>query len=231
LFPGAGTGDSICERTYETERNMAYFPFFIELEGKQCLVVGGGDVAFRKIRELIPFGVSIRMVAPEICDAIRELAAEYPKLTIVCREYEEKDLEGMFFVIAATDDEQCNCQISERCRQRRMLVNVVDDKDKCSFYFPSLVKQGDIVAGFSSGGNSPALIKGLRRELQEQIPEYYGQLNAHLGQLRPAVKEHFDTEEQRKQFYRKVIHRSRELSRALSVPEMEEILHKGFTQN
>ena len=189
---------------------MAYFPFFIELEGKQCLVVGGGDVAFRKIREL---------------------AAENPKLTIVCREYEEKDLEGMFFVIAATDDEQCNCQISERCRQRRILVNVVDDKDKCSFYFPSLVKQGDIVAGFSSGGNSPALIKGLRRELQEQIPEYYGQLNAHLGQLRPAVKEHFDTEEQRKQFYRKVIHRSRELSRALSVPEMEEILHKGFTQN
>ena len=76
---------------------MAYFPFFIELEGKQCLVVGGGDVAFRKIRELIPFGVSIRIVAPEICEAIRELAAEYPKLTIVCREYEEKDLVALCF--------------------------------------------------------------------------------------------------------------------------------------
>ena len=84
-------------------------------------------------------------------------------MKLLYREYIKADLEQKFFVIAATDDEQCNREISEYCRQEKILVNVVDDKEKCSFYFPSLVKQKDIVAGFSSGGNSPALIKELRR--------------------------------------------------------------------
>ena len=110
-------------------------------------------------------------------------------------------------------------------------MNVVDDKEKCSFYFPSLVKQKDIVAGFSSGGNSPALIKELRRELQGQIPEYFGELNERLGQIRPQVKKAFSTEQQRKQYYNQVIHKSRKESRALSVQEMEELIHKGFTQS
>ena len=197
---------------------MAYFPFFVELEGKECLVVGGGDVAFRKIRELLPFGVNITVVSLEICESICNLAGEYPgQMKLLYREYKKADLEQKFFVIAATDDEQCNREISEYCRQEKILVNVVDDKEKCSFYFPSLVKQKDIVAGFSSGGNSPALIKELRRELQ--------------GQIRPQVKKAFSTEQQRKQYYNQVIHKSREESRALSVQEMEELIHKGFTQS
>lgn len=211
---------------------MAYFPFFIELEGKECLVVGGGDVAFRKIRELLPFGVNITVVSLEICESICDLAAEHPgQLQLLYRAYEKKDLEQKFFVIAATDDEQCNREISEYCQQERILVNVVDDKEKCSFYFPSLVKQGDIVAGFSSGGNSPALIKELRQELQGQIPEYLGQLNERLGQIRPQVKAAFATEQQRKQYYHLVIHKSREEDRALSLEEMTELIHKGFTQS
>ena len=211
---------------------MAYFPFFVEVEGKECLVVGGGDVAFRKIRELLPFGVNITVVSLEICESICNLAGEYPgQMKLLYREYKKADLEQKFFVIAATDDEQCNREISEYCRQEKILVNVVDDKEKCSFYFPSLVKQKDIVAGFSSGGNSPALIKELRRELQGQIPEYFGELNERLGQIRPQVKKAFSTEQQRKQYYNQVIHKSREESRALSVQEMEELIHKGFTQS
>lgn len=212
--------------------HMAYFPFFIELEGKECLVVGGGDVAFRKIRELLPFGVNITVVSLKICESICDLAGEHPgQLQLLYRAYEKKDLEQKFFVIAATDNEECNREISEYCRLERILVNVVDDKEKCSFYFPSLVKQGDIVAGFSSGGNSPALIKKLRRELQGQIPEYFGELNERLGQIRPQVKAAFATEQQRKQYYNQVIHKSREESRALSIQEMEELIHKGFTQS
>lgn len=212
--------------------NMAYFPFFIELKGKECLVVGGGDVAFRKIRELLPFGVNITVVSLEICESIRDLAGKYSgQMKLLCRGYEKKDLEQKFFVIAATDDEECNREISEYCRRERILVNVVDDKEKCSFYFPSLVKQGDIVAGFSSGGNSPALIKKLRQELQGQIPDYFGVLNERLGQIRPQVKKAFPTEQQRKQYYDLVIHKSREQSGALSIQEMEELIHKGFTQS
>lgn len=211
---------------------MAYFPFFIELEGKECLVVGGGDVAFRKIRELLPFGVNITVVSLEICESIRDLADRYPgQMQLLCREYEMEDIQPAFFVIAATDDEQCNREISEYCRRERIFVNVVDDKEKCSFYFPSLVKQGDIVAGFSSGGNSPALIKELRRELEGQIPEYFGELNERLGQIRPLVKNAFATEQQRKQYYEGVIHKSREESGALSIQEMKELIHKGFTQS
>ena len=73
--------------------NMAYFPFFIELEGKECLVVGGGDVAFRKIRELLPFGVNITVVSLEICESIRDLAGKYSgQMKLLCRGYEKKDL-------------------------------------------------------------------------------------------------------------------------------------------
>lgn len=210
---------------------MAYFPFFIELEGKDCLVVGGGDVAFRKIRELLSFGVNITVVSPEICESICDLATEYSgQMQLLYRAYEKTDLEQKFCVIAATDDEQCNREVSEHCREKRILVNVVDDKEKCSFYFPSLVKQGDIIAGFSSGGNSPALIKELRRELQGQIPEYFGVLNERLGQIRPQVKASLATEQQRKKYYDQVIHKSKEESRALSIQEMEDLIHKGFTQ-
>jgi len=105
----------------------------------------------------------------------------------------------------------------------------VDDKEKCSFYFPSLVKRKNIVAGFSSGGNSPALIKELRRQLQEQIPDYYGALNENLGQIRPMVRKAFRTEAERKQFYQSVIHRSEKLNRALEISEIQDMLHKSFT--
>ena len=209
---------------------MSYFPFFIELEGRTCLIVGGGDVAFRKIRELLPFGVDIHVVSKEICESILQLRDSYPEqLHFSYRGFSEKDIEDVFFVIAATDDEICNEKISEICRQHKILVNVVDDKEKCSFYFPSLVKRKNIVAGFSSGGNSPALIKELRRKLQEQIPDYYGALNENLGQIRPMVRKVFPTEAERKQFYQSVIHRSEKLNRALEISEIQDMLHKSFT--
>lgn len=207
---------------------MSYFPFFVEIQGEKCLVVGGGDVAYRKVRTLLSFGVNIRLVAREVCEAVNHLAHDsYGRLMLEQREFTDTDLEDVLFVIAATNDEACNRHIAQLCHQRKLLVNVVDDPEKCSFYFPALVKQGELVAGISSGGNSPVLAKSLRRELEEQIPGYYDQLNDALGALRPYMRVHIDTEAGRKECYQRIIKQSRKLGRALSLKEMKQIVEKG----
>ena len=139
---------------------MSFFPFFVDIEGQNCLVVGGGSVAYRKVCTLLPFGVQIRLVAVEVSEKINRLVGESGgRLVVERRAFEEGDVEGMLFVIAATQNEQCSRQIADICRRKNILVNVADDRDKCSFYFPSLIKKGELVAGICSGGNSPALAR------------------------------------------------------------------------
>jgi siroheme synthase-like protein len=109
------------------------------------------------------------------------------------------------------------------CQERNILVNVVDEPEQCSFYFPSLMKRGDLVAGICSGGKSPVLSKQVKNILEQEIPEFYGQLNDNLGQVRSYVRENLHTEAQRKQCYEAMIHQSREEKRVPSPLEMREI--------
>ena len=109
---------------------MGYFPFFIEIEEKDGLIVGGGNIAAHKIEKLKPFHPRLTVIAPKIGEEIKKDTS----LVWKERRFSDEDVEGMSFVIAATDDEQCNREISEYCRRERILVNVVDDKEKCSFY-------------------------------------------------------------------------------------------------
>ena len=124
---------------------MSYFPFFMEIAGKGCLIAGGGSVALRKAEKLLPFGVRIMAVAPMFCEEFRELDG----VRRVERPFMPEDLEGMMFVIGATNDSAVNAEISRLCRERGIPVNIVDDRENCTFFFPALVKRGDFVAGFS----------------------------------------------------------------------------------
>jgi siroheme synthase-like protein len=223
---------------------MSYFPFFVDLEEKSCLVVGGGSVAYRKVESLLPFGVRVNVVSPKFCPALLQLAEaeqessvqeciekkEHAKegkrqgnLMFFCRKYRESDLEDVFFVIAATDDALCNREIARACHEKNILVNVVDEPELCSFYFPSLLKRGDLVAGVCSGGKSPVLSSQVRKTLEQEVPEFYAPLNDTLGALRPWMKEHVHTEAQRKQCYQRMIQRSKQEKRTLSLEEMKEI--------
>ena len=169
---------------------MAYFPFFIDIENQNCLIVGGGTVAYRKVRVLSDYGPRIRVVAPEISEKIRELAAEAKeKLVLECRKFQDQDLDEADFVVAATEDEELNRRISLICRERKIPVNVVDVQEECSFIFPALVKDWDITVGISTGGSSPTIAQYLKAGLREIIPEGFGELAVQLGSYREMVKE------------------------------------------
>ncbi len=176
---------------------MSYFPFFIEIANKPCLVAGGGIVALRKIEKLLPFGVDIIVVSPAFCKEIEEME----EITRICRKFHPTDIVGKMFVIGATDDEAVNQQISDICKAEGILVNIVDDKEKCSFFFPALVKKGEFVAGFSSGGGSPVAAQYIRKRVENVVPDYFDRVVEVLSSARQQIKEEItDIQEREKVF-------------------------------
>ena len=164
---------------------MAYFPFFVDLEGKNGLIVGGGAVAARKVQKLLPYGPRLTVAAPEISPEIEAL----PGLTLLRRPFSPAMLEEKFFVIAATDSPGTNHEAAALCRERGILVNVADDREHCTFLFPALLKRGDLSAGISTAGASPSAAVWVKERLDAEIPENFGTLLAYLAGLRPVVRE------------------------------------------
>lgn len=164
---------------------MAWFPFFTELSGREGLIVGGGTVALRKIRKLLPFGPRLTVVAPEIQPQIREISG----LTLLERPFQPEDMKNnLAFVIAATDDSEENHAIAAACRERKIPVNVVDDPKACTFLFPALVHRGKLTVGISTGGASPTAAVRLKEEIGDLLPEGYGEILDFLEEKRPEVK-------------------------------------------
>lgn len=164
---------------------MAWFPFFTELSGREGLIVGGGTVALRKIRKLLPFGPRLTVVAPEIQPQIREISG----LTLLECPFQPEDMKNnLAFVIAATDDSEENHAIAAACRERKIPVNVVDDPKACTFLFPALVHRGKLTVGISTGGASPTAAVRLKEEIGDLLPEGYGEILDFLEEKRPEVK-------------------------------------------
>lgn len=185
---------------------MAYFPFFIDIQDKHCLVVGGGAVASRKVNVLLSFGVYITVVAPVICDELKELEKEEARLILLEREFQTTDISQSFFVIAATSNATVNEAISVLCKQANTLVNVADNRENSNYLFPSIVKRGDVVVGTSTSGNSPDLAKWVRTQLEEAIPDYVAELTASLGMYRDVIKERVPSKEKRKEAFKELLY-------------------------
>lgn len=155
---------------------MKCFPFMKDIEGKNCLIVGGGTVALRKAEKLLPFGVKIRVCAKEACPALSRF---------VCAEkYEAALVRGADLVIAATDDGELNARIARDCREAGVPVNSVDDKNNCDFYFPALIVRGNVTIGISTGGSSPALAAALREYIESVLPENLEEIAREAEKLR-----------------------------------------------
>ena len=146
---------------------MAYFPFFVELAGASGLVAGGGKVALRKVEKLLPYGPHLTVIAPRIDEKILAM----PGVVCLRRAFEPADLEGKDFAVAAAGDREVNHRISRLCRERKIPVNVVDDKEASSFLFPSLIKRGELSVGISTGGSSPSAAIYLKERFAEAVPK------------------------------------------------------------
>lgn len=165
---------------------MSYYPIFVDLRGKTVLVVGGGQVAQRKIETLLEFGPEIRVVSKEITEALAAMIAE-KKIQHAGTLFEEDMLEGVSLVITATDNAQLNHHVSEVAKKRAVLVNAVDQPADCDFIVPSVVRRGDLVIAISTMGKSPALAKQIRKQLEAQFDEAYGTFLALMGIIRSRV--------------------------------------------
>lgn len=199
---------------------MAYFPMFVDMTERECLIVGGGNVAYRKVIVMLDFGAKVTVVAEDICDELRKLtiddiasedktgsytANKENRITFIKRRFERKDCDGMEMVIAATDDNALNHEIAEYCKANGIMVNAVDQKDDCSFIFPSYIKEKNLVAAFSSGGNSPVLTQYLKGKEQEILTPFLGELNEYMGQIREKVIAQYDTEAERKSVFKEIL--------------------------
>jgi len=200
---------------------MSYFPFFVELSGKQGLIVGGGRVALGKAEKLLAFGPRLTVVAPEV---LPELAA-CPGLFVLRRPFRPEDLEGMDFVIAAADP-ATNREAARLCRERNIPVNVVDDRAACTFLFPALVKRGRLTVGISTGGASPTAAVHVKEGVEELLPEKLEGILDFLEQLRPALKEAVPTPQRRAALHAALFRRCLEVSGPLNDWQLGEVLEE-----
>jgi uroporphyrin-III C-methyltransferase/precorrin-2 dehydrogenase/sirohydrochlorin ferrochelatase len=180
---------------------LDFLPVFLNIKDKQCLVVGGGEVAKRKAGMLLEAGARVRIVAPQIDPA---LAAQQRVEAIVAR-FEPHHLEGAALVIAATNDRSVNQQVSVQAKVRNLPVNVVDDPELCSFIMPAILDRSPLMVAFSSGGASPVLTRMMRGKLETMIPQGYSRLAAFAERFRELVKKRVTNPSKRRIFWENVL--------------------------
>jgi len=165
-----------------------YYPISLNVQGKKCLVVGGGNVALRKVQALIEHGADVEIVSPNFCPELNKLAKE-EVIRAIYRNYKPEDLEDAFVAIAATDDVNINENVAAEARRLGILVNVVDDPNNSDFIAPSYFRRGDIIVAVSTSGRSPALARKIRRELEKSFQAEYAQLALVADEVRSELKQ------------------------------------------
>ncbi len=162
---------------------MPYYPVNLDINGRSCLVVGGGAVATRKVKALLDCGARVTVVSLEFTEALREMG-RLKQVALIERTYAQKDLDGRFLVIGATSDETLNRRISADAASKNMLCNIADVPAICNFILPSVIRRGDLVIAVSTSGKSPAFAKMLRAGLEEQFGEEYALFLTLMGAIR-----------------------------------------------
>lgn len=162
------------------------FPMFIKLEGRQCLVVGAGKIGESKIEGLLDTGARIRVVSREATPAVREWSRN-GKIELEIRPFAPSDLDGVFLAVIATSLRTLNERVYHEAQKRGVLCNVVDVPDLCDFYYPSVVRRGDLQIAVSTAGQSPSLAQKIRQQLERQFGAGYADWVAELGETRKLI--------------------------------------------
>ena len=203
---------------------MSYFPFYLDITNKTFLIIGGGPVAHEKVNRLRRFTQEIIVIAPET--EIEGTRAENPQrgvgeVQILCKEYEEKDLELGDYVVAATGIREVDRKVAGDCRSRGIPVNVVDDQEYCDFIFPSIVKRDSLTVAISTSGTSPAYARQLRGEIEMILPDQIGPILTRMGNLRSEVSERIPDQKVRATAYRIILAALIESENKLTDQEIE----------
>jgi siroheme synthase-like protein len=212
----------ICDQS--CVQGMLDIPFYIaclKLSGRRCLVVGGGEIGLEKVEGLLACDGEVTVIAPDVIAELRELADE-GSIRWEQREYAGAgDLDGVFMVIAATDDTDVNIQIYDDAERRAMLVNVVDVPPLCNFILPAIIRTGPLAIAISTAGASPALAKRIRDEIADEYGEPYARLAILLNDVRGWAKGTLPTYQDRKVFFESIVNGD---------PDPIELLRRGDEQ-
>lgn len=165
---------------------VRYYPLFLDISRRLCVVVGGGNVAERKVERFLSCGACVEVVGKKLTPTLAALAGE-GRIVHHDTDYEEALIRGAFLVIGATDSDTVNGRIARDARALGIPVNIVDEPDRCDFILPSIVERGDLAIAVSTGGKSPALAKKLRTELEAAYGQEYAILLQIMGELREKI--------------------------------------------
>lgn len=194
------------------------YPVCLKLDRQECLVVGGGEVARRKIGSLRECGAVVTVVSPDLAPELKQ-AAERGDFCYNKRRFQAGDVEGKSIVIAATADFRLNSLVAGICRERGIPVNVVDNPDLSTFFVPAVIRRGPLCIGISTGGSSPLLARRIREDLEGQLGAAFQEIAILLGGIRGRVQDRLPDEDRRRQFWDKIV-----------TPELIELLKAGKTE-
>jgi len=180
---------------------MGYYPIVMDLTGRKCLVVGGGEVALRKVKSLVESGAEVTVIAPDVAPEIAGLDG----VRVEPRSWQDGDTAGYTLVFAATNDRSLNIAVSEEAEANGTPVNVVDDPDLCSFIVPAAVKRGDLLIAVTTGGKSPILSKLIRQELEKAYGPEYTEFVELLGDMRHQVKRKYTEQSDREAAFNRLV--------------------------
>ena len=165
---------------------MGYYPIFVQLDQVSVLIVGGGSVALRKIESLLECKAKITIISKTLNSKLKAMV-DAGKVHWKGKDFSENDLEGIFLVIAATDEKELNHQISLSAKKRGLLVNAVDQPGDCNFIVPSVIKRGNLAIAISTSGKSPAFSKKIRKKLEKQFGFEYDSFLMLMGRIREEI--------------------------------------------
>jgi len=168
---------------------MKFYPIFLDLKDRHVTIIGGGDVALRKVHDLIEAGALVTVVSPDVHPEMERMAADKDNPIVIRRGYYPGDLEGAILAFSATDDPEINGAVYREAAERGIFINAVDDPEHCSFIIPSSFTRGDLTVAVSTGGASPAMAAKVRRLLERSLPENIGEMLEALKEARSLLKE------------------------------------------
>src|SRR3989337_3330177 len=183
---------------------MRYYPIFLDIKGKSCVVIGGGSVAERKVLSLLDAGSKVLVISPELTPVLKKLAAK-KKINYCPQSYGPGDLKGFFLAYSATDDPKVNKSVFNEAKREGIFLNVVDVPELCNFIVPSVVDRGNLLIAISTSGKSPAMAKKIRQKLEKEFGKEYAVFLDIMGRIREKVLKSSEESGKNKRMFEKLV--------------------------